>query len=72
MIIKYDSKANAAYIRLADEILAGGVDYTYPCPPSEVGGAMINLDFDSDRRLVGIEILGARTVLPPEVLDRAE
>ena len=33
---------------------------------------MINLDFDADDRLIGIEILGASEVLLPEILGEAE
>jgi uncharacterized protein YuzE len=32
---------------------------------------MIVLDFDHDRRLIGIEILDARSLLPAEVLEQA-
>jgi uncharacterized protein YuzE len=62
---------DAAYIQLADVIGAGGVACTYGCDPSEVDG-MIHLDFDSDGRLVGIEVLDASSKLPPEVLLQAE
>jgi hypothetical protein len=33
---------------------------------------MINLDFDDDDRLVGIEVLDARSRLPQRLLDAAE
>lgn len=71
MHVTYDSEADAAYIQLADEIGAGGVAHTHVCDPVEVDG-MIHLDFDSDGRLLGIEVLGARSTLPPEVLSAAE
>ena len=71
MRISYDRSADAAYIQLADEIGAGGVSFTYGCDPAEVDG-MIHLDFDADGRLVGIEVLGASTKLPPELLSRAD
>ena len=67
MRVTYDPDADAAYIQLASEIAAGGVAKTHPCDPSEVGG-MINLDFDSDGRLIGVEVLDASQLLPPEVL----
>jgi uncharacterized protein YuzE len=66
MNVKYDAQADAAYIQLVDEIGAGGVAKTYPCDPTEVG--MINLDFDREGRLLGIEVLGASKVLPLELL----
>lgn len=43
----------------------------YACDPVDVQG-QINLDFDSAGHLIGIEILGARTKLPPDVLRQAE
>lgn len=67
MNVEYDSSADAVYIRLADSIDHGGVAWTYPCDPVEVKG-MINLDFDREGRLIGIEIMGAAKKLPPEVL----
>ena len=66
MKIRYDASADAAYIRLIDDIKPGGVARTYPCDPSQVNG-MINLDFDADGRLVGIEVLDASKKLPKEI-----
>ena len=68
MNLRYDPEADAAYIQLAGEIGAGGVAKTYPCDPLEVGG-MINLDFDADGRLVGVEVLDASKMLPLEALS---
>jgi len=33
---------------------------------------MINLDFDADGRLIGVEVLGASRRLPTALLDQAE
>lgn len=71
MRIAYDLDADAAYIYVVDEIGVGGVDRTVPVDPAEVGG-MINLDFDVDGHLLGIEILDASSFLPPELLRGAE
>lgn len=71
MRLTYDSKVDAAYMQLADLIDVGGVEFTYACDPREVDG-MIHLDFDADGRLVGLEVLGARSKLPAEFLARAE
>ncbi|MEJ7765935.1 MAG: DUF2283 domain-containing protein [Acidimicrobiales bacterium] len=71
MRIEYDSEADAAYIQVVDEISPGGVHRTVGCDPSEVGG-MINLDFDADGRLLGIEVLDASKLLPADVIVRAE
>lgn len=62
MMITYDRVADAAYIELAPGIGVGGVAKTYPCDPIEAG--VINLDFDSNGHLVGIEVLGAHRLLP--------
>jgi uncharacterized protein YuzE len=71
MRIKYDSRADAAYIWIADDIGQGGVASTYLCNPIEIQG-MINLDFDADGHLVGIEVMDASKRLPPEALLAAE
>jgi uncharacterized protein YuzE len=70
-MITYDAVADAVYIYLQDDILAGDAVRTYPCDPIEVDG-MINLDFDRDGRLIGIEVLGAKNKLPPELLRQAK
>jgi len=70
MRIDYDAEVDAAYLQLADEIPPGGVHKTVCCDPSEVGG-MVNLDFDSEGRLLGIEVLDASSMLPPGLLAQA-
>ncbi len=69
--MSFDKEVDAAYITFADSIGVGGVKKTYPCDPREVGG-MINLDFDADGRLVGVEVLDASRLLPEELLRQAE
>lgn len=71
MKLTYDPEADAAYIYVADRIAAGAVEQTYPCEPDGVNGS-VNLDFDASGRLVGIEILGAKAILPAETLSKAE
>lgn len=71
MKITYDESVDAAYIQLADQVRPGQVSTTYPCDPAEVGG-MIHLDFDAGGLLLGIEVLGARSKLPPEVIEQAQ
>lgn len=58
MEIKIDRAANAAYIQIADRIGAATVAKTYQCDPAEVGG-MINIDFDMNGRILGIELIDA-------------
>jgi uncharacterized protein YuzE len=64
MNISYDSEADAAYIYLLERerIGVGGVRTSVPVDDDIV------LDFDSDERLVGIEVLSARKRLPPHLL----
>lgn len=68
MRITYDPAADAAYIQLVPEIGAGGVAQTYTCDPTEVDG-MVNLDFDHEGRLVGIEVMDASRKLARELLE---
>ncbi len=67
MKITYDKAADAAYIYLKD-IPKGGVKKTYSCDPNQLGG-MINLDFDENNILVGIEILDASKKIPNELIS---
>lgn len=71
MKITYDRIANAAKLYLLPEYYGRHVSYTYLCDPSEIHG-MINLDFDEDGKLTGIEILGADKFLHKEILDMAD
>ena len=71
MRITYDASVDAAYIYVVDRIGAGAVQKTYPCETDGINGS-INLDFDASRHLLGIEILGAKSVLPAEVLMKAD
>ncbi|MEN6634008.1 MAG: DUF2283 domain-containing protein [Candidatus Polarisedimenticolia bacterium] len=70
MKIVYHPSTNSAMIYLT-EIPPGAVARMYACDPREVGG-MINLDFDKDGRLLGIEVLDARGKLPHDALAKAE
>jgi uncharacterized protein YuzE len=64
VLITYDPEVDAAYVYLAGPIRAGGVTRTV------VATDDINLDFDGEGRLLGIEILG-RSLLHPLTLARA-
>ena len=70
MRITYDATVDAAYIYLVDRIGPGEASRMVPLDPVEIGG-MINLDFDSDNRLLGIEVLGASQLLSPGLLSMA-
>ncbi|MFD9031965.1 DUF2283 domain-containing protein [Streptomyces sp. NPDC059567] len=69
--VTYDGQANAAYVYFVDPQTRPRVAHMYPCDPIEVDG-MINLDFDKDGRLVGIEVLAADTKLPQYLIDAAD
>jgi uncharacterized protein YuzE len=70
MKITYDKEVDAAYIYLK-EIMPGGVAKTHCCNSDEVDG-MINLDFNSEGILLGIEVINASKKLPEELLCNAE
>ena len=70
MRVTYDPSVDAAYIYLEERIRPGGVAYTYPCDPLEVRG-QINLDFDDEGRLLGIEVLDASEKLSAALLASA-
>lgn len=65
--VEYDAEANAAYIYLVQEILSGGVARTVSIDPRE--GMMVNLDLDSEGQIIGIEVLDARSLLSPDLLQ---
>ena len=71
MRITYSPKVDAAYIYLIDVLASKETGTTFSYDPFETG-SMINLDFDSDGKLVGIEVIDASRLLPRELLDRAE
>lgn len=73
MKITYDKSVDAVYIYLDPrlEMKSEWVKKTYPCDPQEVNG-MINLDFDENGKLGGIEVLDASKKLPEEFLSQAE
>ncbi len=60
----YDASVDASYISLT-QVRDGEVNATYPCDnlPASVSG-QIFLDFDKSGRLLGIEVLGGKDILP--------
>jgi uncharacterized protein YuzE len=69
MRIVLDKESNAVYIYLSNS--KQFVTKTYLCNPQEING-MINLDFNQEGKLVGIEIMDALSKLLPEVIQKAE
>lgn len=64
-----DPEADAAYIYVADGVARGKVVTTklfdHPTP-----GASVILAFDSDNRLLGVELLGFSRLVPANVLEQ--
>jgi uncharacterized protein YuzE len=64
--VTLDDEADAAYIYLVED----SVKPLETVPVEGILPWMINLDFDADGRLIGIEVLDARRLLPGEFLAR--
>ena len=56
--VTHDPEINASYIYLTGSIEPGGVKKTVSATPG------INLDFDADGHLIGIELIGAGQLHP--------
>lgn len=69
MRVTYDAQADAAYLYLVDQPEAGMVART---EITDVPGGIVGLDFGHDGKLLGVEVIGARDLLPAAVLDGAE
>ncbi|MBW3537379.1 MAG: DUF2283 domain-containing protein [Actinobacteria bacterium] len=62
--LTYDSDADAAYAYLQPaSVIQPSVSETVPATDSN------NLDFDANGRLVGVEVLGAKARLHPDLLS---
>ena len=66
----YDPEADAAFVYLADRIGPGEAPRSLMCDLEIQEGAVILL-LDDDGRVLGIELLGASRLLPPDVLASA-
>ena len=69
MHVVYDPQTDVAYIFLG-HIIVDRVADTHVVDLQEVGGG-INLDFDEDGHLLGLEVLHASRVLRREILRTA-
>jgi uncharacterized protein YuzE len=70
MRVVYDREADAAYLYFLPSEAASEVARTVPLDPSEIDGE-INLDFDRNGRLVGVEVQDASRFLDPSLLEEA-
>lgn len=66
--VTYDQEADAAYVYLADEPALGWRHGETVPLDSGPNNRMVNVDFDDDGRLMGIEVLGARALLSEKLL----
>jgi uncharacterized protein YuzE len=71
MRMTYDHEADAAYFYIVDPIGPGEVAESHPVDAS-LNGAVVIATFDADKRLLGIEVLGASRALRPETLANTE
>ena len=63
----WDPEANAAYIYVVDSIRSGDA-VTTRVLDHHLTQASVNVDFDADNRLLGIELLGVSRLLRPGIL----
>lgn len=70
MRLTWDRTADAAYLQLTGADLAPGRT-TLDCPVPDGSDATVFADW-KDGRLVGLEVLHASAVLPPDLLAAAE
>lgn len=66
--LSYDAEADAAYVYLEEQGDQRHVARTRFCN-IELKNAAINVDFDDQGHVVGIELLGAAQLLPPPLLE---
>ena len=69
--VTYDKSVNAAYVYFTEPQVHVNSARMYPCDPVDVDG-VINLDFDEQGHLIGIEVLAASSKLPEYLLKSAE
>ena len=65
--VRYDPEADAAYIYFVSEIGAGGAARTVPVEGGD-DPWLVNLDVDSEGRILGLEVLDASRRLHAELL----
>jgi uncharacterized protein YuzE len=70
VILEFDLEANAAYVTLGDRPIAPGQAASQSdLIPTPSGLGNVILDFDADGRLIGVEVLSARELLDPALLE---
>lgn len=72
MRVTFDRRANAAYIYLIpSEAFKDRIAKQEVIAPPHMRGTVV-LDLDKRGRILGIEVLGATSLLPYDLLDKAE
>jgi uncharacterized protein YuzE len=71
--VTYDPSVDTAYVYFR-EIESGGAKQTVSLDVLDGPENLVylTLDFDDEERVIGIEVLNASDVLPPELLRQAE
>lgn len=71
MKMSYSQPIDASYIYLIPSLEEEMVEKTYPCNPTKDQGVNgeINLDFDKDGRLLGIEVLDGKRLLSKDLIN---
>ena len=69
MVMTYEPESDVAYIWLVNDPAAGAATDTVVCDLDEQPYTL-NVDFDSDGHILGIEILEARARLPEVLLSK--
>ena len=73
MRVTYDEEADAAYITLVGrELRPGEAAFQSDMIDTPGDRGTLIADFDIDGRLLGIEVLAASSVLPPELVPRGD
>jgi uncharacterized protein YuzE len=70
--LTYDRDVDAAYLMVVDSIAPGEAAHQVQVAEDENVAGQFILDFDSNGKLLGLEILFASGTLPPSVLAAAE
>lgn len=68
MRVTFDRHADAGYVYFT-AIRPGEAKHQYVCDADYINGDVI-LDFSEDGRLLGVELLSATRLLPPDLLER--
>ena len=71
MKITYDPEVDAVYIQLVDKVSPGQASEQIHSILTHGGKGEVTLDFDANGKMLGIEILNAKEVLPESAIHSA-